>query len=308
MLYDVHKRAWDEELLALFRVPHALLPAVVPSSAVYGKTAKSLFGAQIPIAGMAGDQQAALFGQACHEPGMAKNTYGTGCFVLLNTGGKPIASRNGLIATTAAGARQYALEGSVFVGGAVVQWLRDGLHLIKKSVDVEKLAATVTDAGGVYSYRSFTGLGAPHWGRLCARYHRRLTRGSNAGHKSRALRWNRLHSSPRKLLAMEQDARVRSEGNAGSTAARRRRYADGSSRPISWACRWCGPRFCKRRRWGPPIWRVSRPACGGTRRDRAAVEACAPLRAADEARAGPGAAGGNGARALERAKGWQQSC
>jgi len=150
MLYDVHKRAWDEELLALFRVPHALLPAVVPSSAVYGKTAKSLFGAQIPIAGMAGDQQAALFGQACHEPGMAKNTYGTGCFVLLNTGGKPIASRNGLIATTAAGARQYALEGSVFVGGAVVQWLRDGLHLIKKSVDVEKLAATVTDAGGVY--------------------------------------------------------------------------------------------------------------------------------------------------------------
>src|SRR5258708_18772121 len=165
MLYDIHRGEWDEELLRIFRVPRAMLPEVLPSSQVYGATAKILLGAEIPIAGIAGDQQAALFGQACHEAGMAKNTYGTGCFLLLNTGDKAIASRNGLITTCAAqaGVKQFALEGSVFTGGAVVQWLRDGLRLIRTSVDGEKLAASVPDSGGVYLLPGFTGLRAPPW-------------------------------------------------------------------------------------------------------------------------------------------------
>ena len=209
LLYDVHKRDWDDDLLALFGVPRAVLPAVVPSSQVYGTAAKRWLGAEIPIAGMAGDQQAALFGQACHEPGMAKNTYGTGCFLLLNTGGKPIASRHGLVTTVAAGARQYALEGSVFVGGAVVQWLRDGLRLIRKSVDVEKLAATVPDAGGVYFVPAFTGLGAPHWDAYARGTIVGLTRGSNAGHIARAALESIAFQSAEVLLAMQQDACAR---------------------------------------------------------------------------------------------------
>src|SRR5258706_1272092 len=146
-----------------------MLPEVLPSSHIYGATARNVLGAELPIAGIAGDQQAALFGQACHEAGMAKNTYGTGCFLLLNTGDKAIASRNGLITTRAAqaGPKQFALEGSVFTGGAVVQWLRDGLRLIRKSVDVEKLAATVPDSGGVYFVPAFTGFVPPPWVPYC---------------------------------------------------------------------------------------------------------------------------------------------
>jgi len=213
MLYDIHRGEWDGELLRIFRVPRAMLPEVLPSSHVYGATAKTLLGAEVPIAGIAGDQQAALFGQACHEAGMAKNTYGTGCFLLLNTGGQAIPSKNGLITTCAAqaGAKQFALEGSVFTGGAVVQWLRDGLRLIRKSVDVEKLAASVPDSGGVYLVPAFTGLGAPHWDPYARGTIVGLTRGSNAGHIARAALESIAFQSAELLRAMEQDSSEKSQ-------------------------------------------------------------------------------------------------
>ncbi|HZE12037.1 MAG TPA: glycerol kinase GlpK [Burkholderiales bacterium] len=208
MLYDIHRGEWDDDLLKLFRIPRAMLPEVRPSSQIYGNTRKALFGAEIPIAGIAGDQQAALFGQACHEAGMAKNTYGTGCFLLLNTGDRAIASKNGLITTRAAqiDAKQFALEGSVFIGGAVVQWLRDGLKLIRKSVDVEKLAASVPDSGGVYLVPAFTGLGAPHWDPYARGTIVGLTRGSNAGHIARAALESIAFQSAELLRAMQKDA------------------------------------------------------------------------------------------------------
>jgi glycerol kinase len=209
LLYDIHRNSWDEELLGIFRVPYVVLPRVAPSSAQHGVTARALFGADIPIAGIAGDQQAALFGQACHSPGMAKNTYGTGCFVLLNTGRKAIASTHGLVATATATAGRYALEGSVFVGGAVVQWLRDGLRLIRRSVDIEKLAASVPDAGGVYFVPAFTGLGAPHWDAYARGTITGLTRGTHAGHIARAALESIAFQSAEVLHAMEQDAHVK---------------------------------------------------------------------------------------------------
>jgi glycerol kinase len=212
-LYDIHRGAWDEELLKIFGVPRAMLPQVLPSSQVYGTTAKSMLGAEVPIAGIAGDQQAALFGQACHEAGMAKNTYGTGCFLLLNTGAEAIASKSGLVTTCAAqaGAKQFALEGSVFIGGAVVQWLRDGLRLIKKSVDVEKLAASVRDSGGVYFVPAFAGLGAPYWDPYARGTIVGMTRGSNAGHIARAALESIAFQSAELLHAMEQDSGVKSK-------------------------------------------------------------------------------------------------
>jgi glycerol kinase len=210
MLYDIHRGEWSDELLRIFRVPRELLPEVLPSSHVHGGSGKGVLGAIVPIAGVAGDQQAALFGQACHEPGMAKNTYGTGCFLLLNTGEHAIESRNGLITTIAAqaGTRQFALEGSVFIGGAVVQWLRDGLRLIRRSVDVEKLAASVPDSGGVYLVPAFVGLGAPHWDPYARGTIVGLTRGSNAGHIARAALESIAFQSAELLRAMQADARL----------------------------------------------------------------------------------------------------
>ena len=166
MMFDIHRGDWDDELLELLRVPRAVLPRVVASTGVVAETARGVFGSTIPIAGIAGDQQAALFGQRCTTPGLAKNTYGTGCFMLMQTGETPVESKNKLLTTTAwrTGKRdQYALEGSVFIAGAVVQWLRDGLGLIKNSAEVESLANTVSDNGGVYLVPAFAGLGAPHW-------------------------------------------------------------------------------------------------------------------------------------------------
>jgi glycerol kinase len=166
MLFNVRENRWDEELLALFGVPLSLMPKVLPSSAAYGETKASVLGAAIPIGGVAGDQQAALFGQACFREGMAKNTYGTGCFLLMNTGKNFQQSQNGLLTTSAAQLTtrpEYALEGSVFVGGAVVQWLRDGLKAITSSTQVQSLAESVPDAGGVMMVPAFTGLGAPYW-------------------------------------------------------------------------------------------------------------------------------------------------
>jgi glycerol kinase len=210
LLYDIHRGEWDDELLSIFRVPRTLLPEVKPSSCIYGASARALLGSEVPIAGIAGDQQAALFGQACHEPGMAKNTYGTGCFLLLNTGAEAIASKNGLLTTSAAqaGARQFALEGSVFIGGAVVQWLRDGLKLIRRSGDVERLAASVRDSGGVYFVPAFAGLGAPHWDPYARGTIVGLTRGSNAGHIARAALESIAFQSAEVLDAMRKDSGV----------------------------------------------------------------------------------------------------
>ena len=213
LLYDIHANRWDEELLALFGVPAALLPEVRASSEVYGHCLRSALGAEIPIAGIAGDQQAALFGQACHAAGMAKNTYGTGCFLLLNTGEHAFSSREGLLSTAAArigrtGRPQYALEGSVFIGGAVVQWLRDGLGILKKSGDVEKLAASVPDSGGVTFVPAFSGLGAPHWDPYARGTIVGLTRGSSAAHLARAALESIAFQSAGVLAAMQRDAGI----------------------------------------------------------------------------------------------------
>ena len=189
MLFNIHSGAWDRELLDLFRVPLSMMPAVRSCSEIYAEVAglKGLEG--IPIAGIAGDQQAALFGQRCTEPGMTKNTYGTGCFMLQNTGKRAVPSSNRLVTTVAwkiGETTEYALEGSVFVGGAVVQWLRDGLGLIRKSEEVEALAKSVPDNGGVYFVPAFVGLGAPHWDSYARGSIFGLTRGSTAGHLARA--------------------------------------------------------------------------------------------------------------------------
>jgi glycerol kinase len=170
MLFNIHTLKWDNELLKIFDIPGTMLPEVRSSSEVYGKTT-GLFSSSIPIAGIAGDQQAALFGQMCVDPGMVKSTYGTGCFMMMNIGTKPIASKSRLLTTVAwkiGNKTTYALEGSIFIGGAVVQWLRDGLGIIKKSADVEKLAAKVKDSDGVYFVPAFAGLGAPYWNSMRA--------------------------------------------------------------------------------------------------------------------------------------------
>ncbi len=189
MLFNIHSLTWDEELLKLFDIPSSMLPEVKSSSEVYGETQQLLTAARIPVCGIAGDQQAALFGQMCIKPGMVKNTYGTGCFMLMNTGDKPVASKNNLLTTIAwkiGNNTNYALEGSVFIGGAVVQWLRDGLGIIKTSPDVEKLATSVKDNGGVYFVPAFTGLGAPYWDQFAKGTMFGITRGTTAAHIARA--------------------------------------------------------------------------------------------------------------------------
>lgn len=189
MLFNLRTGAWDESLLKLFDVPRGILPEVRPSSGVYGETASGLLGRPLPIAGIAGDQQAALFGQGGFARGMTKNTYGTGCFLLMNIGREPTPSRHRLLTTVAwqtPAGTEYALEGSVFIGGAVVQWLRDGLGLIPSSAKVEELAASVPDSGGVYLVPAFAGLGAPHWDQYARGSISGLTRGTTAAHLARA--------------------------------------------------------------------------------------------------------------------------
>ena len=233
LLFDIHRGDWDDALLALLDIPRAVLPRIVASSGVCATTL--LDGVELPIAGIAGDQQAALFGQACHSPGLAKNTYGTGCFLLLNTGSKAVPVSNSLLTTVAwdipapvpahAGAGpgsatlasaptarrtglQYALEGSVFIGGAVVQWLRDGLGIIRTAAEVEALAASVPDNGGVYLVPAFTGLGAPHWDPYARGGIFGLTRGSTSGHIARAALESIAWQSADVLAAMERDAGI----------------------------------------------------------------------------------------------------
>ena len=209
MLFNVHTNQWDDELLALLRIPKALMPTVLPSSAHFGDTAADLLGHSIRIGGVAGDQQSALFGQACFSAGMAKNTYGTGCFMLMHTGGAFQTSQNGLLTTSAAqpGTQpEFALEGSVFVGGAVVQWLRDGLRAISASSEVQSLAESVPDSGGVMMVPAFTGLGAPYWKPDARGTITGLTRGSTIAHIARAALESIAYQSAALLGAMSRDA------------------------------------------------------------------------------------------------------
>ena len=211
MLFNIHTLEWDRELLDLLGVPASMMPAVKSSSEVYGHTKTTIFAHEVPIAGIAGDQQAALFGQMCTDPGAVKNTYGTGCFLLMNTGRKPILSQNNLLTTVAwkiGDTVNYALEGSIFVGGSVVQWLRDGLGVIRSSSEVEALAASVPDNGGVYFVPALTGMGAPYWdqyahGVICG-----ITRGTTAAHIARAALEGIAFQTMDIVHAMEKDAGV----------------------------------------------------------------------------------------------------
>jgi glycerol kinase len=213
MIYNIHTLDWDETLLSYLDIPRAMLPQVMPSGARYG--AVNIQGVEVPIAAAVGDQQAALFGQCCFNPGDAKNTYGTGCFLLTHTGDRPVASRNGLLTTIAAGlpgAVHYALEGSVFVGGAVIQWLRDELRLITNSADTERYAGTVPDSGGVYLVPAFTGLGAPYWDMYARGCMIGITRGTKREHIIRAAEESIAYQTLDLIRAMEKDTGVKITG------------------------------------------------------------------------------------------------
>jgi len=211
MIFNIHQLDWDEEILEEMDIPKAILPQPLPSSYVYGNTDKEIFGVEIPISGDAGDQQAALFGQACYEPGMAKNTYGTGCFILMNTGGKIVSSKNGLLTTIAWGVNgkvEYALEGSIFIAGAVVQWLRDELRMINSSEEIEKYALKVKDTNGVYLVPAFVGLGAPYWDMYARGTIVGLTRGANKEHILRAAEESIAYQSRDVLEIIQKDSGI----------------------------------------------------------------------------------------------------
>ncbi len=222
MLFNIHLMRWDQDLLDLFDIPEQMLPQIVSSSEEVGNTRESLFGGAIPVAGIAGDQQAATFGQACHKPGMVKNTYGTGCFMLMHAGRHPVASKNRLLSTVGwrvDGDTDYLLEGSVFMGGATVQWLRDGLGIIRSSAEVEALAASVPDSDGVFLVPAFVGLGAPHWDPYARGALLGLSRGSNKAHIARAALEAIAFQSAELMIAMQKDAKialaeVRADGGA----------------------------------------------------------------------------------------------
>lgn len=212
MAYNIHTLQWDEDLLKLFNIPLSMMPEVRSSSEVYGHTNMVLTGVEIPVSGIAGDQQSALFGQMCTQSGMVKNTYGTGCFMLMNTGDKPVPSKNNLLTTIAWKINNevsYALEGSVFIAGAVVQWLRDGLKIIQKSGDIEALTQTEKDNGDVYMVPAFTGLGAPYWNQHARGMITGLTRGSSNGHIARAAVESIAYQTMDVLQAMEADAGIK---------------------------------------------------------------------------------------------------
>jgi glycerol kinase len=211
MLFNIHTLAWDDELLALFDIPRSMLPQVRPSSEVYGETKSTVFASNIPIAGIAGDQQAALFGQLCTEPGMVKNTYGTGCFMLMNIGAEPKPSQHNLLTTVAwqiGGETRYALEGSIFIAGAVVQWLRDNLGIIKTSAEVEQLARQVSSTQGVYFVPAFAGLGAPYWDPYAQGTLFGMTRATTAAHIARAALEAIAYQTMDVLKAMEADSAI----------------------------------------------------------------------------------------------------
>lgn len=215
MLYNIHKLEWDKQILKIFNIPESMLPEVKPSSCIYGETNHTLFGGGIPIAGAAGDQQAALFGQCCFDKGDVKNTFGTGSFILMNTGNEAIRSKAGLITTIAAstsGVPEYALEGSVFVAGASIQWLRDGLRMIKTSAQSEEYAEAIEDTEGVYVVPAFTGMGAPYWNQYARGSVFGLTRGTTKEHLIRATLESIAYQSSDVFRAMEEDAGVKIKG------------------------------------------------------------------------------------------------
>jgi len=241
LLFNIHTLAWDDELLALFNIPPSVLPKVVTSSGVVGRTDPALFGAAIPIAGIAGDQQAATFGQACLSPGMAKNTYGTGCFMLMNTGSQSVVSENKLLSTVGwqlgDGSATYCLEGSVFMGGATIQWLRDGLQIIQSAADVQALAETVPDSGDVYLVPAFTGLGTPNWDPYARGAMLGLTRGTTRGHIARAALEAIALQSADVFSAMSRDAgfaieELRVDGGASGNNLLMQMQADFSGVPV----------------------------------------------------------------------------
>ncbi|NOY52099.1 MAG: glycerol kinase GlpK [Deltaproteobacteria bacterium] len=240
LLFNIHDLAWDEEILERFGIPPSMLPEVKPSSALYGTTAKELFGAEIPIAGIAGDQQAALFGQACFGPGVAKNTYGTGCFLLMNTGEQAVPSPSGLLTTIACGVDdrvEYALEGSIFMAGASIQWLRDELHLIESAADSAALASAVPDTGGVYLVPAFVGLGAPYWDPYARGTIVGLTRGANRNHLVRAALEAMAYQSSDLLGCIEADTGItlqtlRVDGGAAANDFLMQFQADLLGRPV----------------------------------------------------------------------------
>ncbi len=239
LLFNIHTMQWDEELLALFNIPPCVLPTVVASSGVAGHTDAALFGTPIPIAGIAGDQQAATFGQACLKSGMAKNTYGTGCFMLMNTGSKPVASKNKLLSTVGwqLDKTTYCLEGSVFMGGATIQWLRDGLNIIDSAADVQSLAESVPDSSDVYLVPAFTGLGTPHWDPYARGAMLGLTRGTTSAHIARAALEAIALQSADVFAAMSQDAglglkELRVDGGASANDLLMQMQADFSGVPV----------------------------------------------------------------------------
>jgi glycerol kinase len=212
MLYNIHTRQWDDEMLKLIGVPRELLPEVKGSSEVYGESAAGVFEKPLKIAGIAGDQQAALFGQTCFSRGLAKNTYGTGCFMLMNIGTEPTASKHKLLTTVGwqlGNKTEYALEGSVFIGGAVVQWLRDGLGIVKSAGEIEKLASSVPDSGGVYMVPAFAGLGAPHWDQYARGTITGITRGTTGAHFARAALESIAYQVADILDVMQEDSGVK---------------------------------------------------------------------------------------------------
>jgi len=309
LLYDLNTGDWGEELLAALRIPRAVLPEIRSSSEVYGETLPHLFGSPVPIAGVAGDQQAALFGQACLAPGMVKNTYGTGCFLLMNTGDRPVPSRHELLTTPAwrIGSRtDYALEGSVFVAGAVVQWLRDGLGIIRSSSEVEALAASVPDSGGVVLVPAFTGLGAPHWDPYARGALVGITRGTTAAHLARAALEGIAYQVADVLSAMAADsgvpvAELRVDGGAAVNDLLMQLQADLAGVPV------VRPRVQETTALGAAylaglatgVWRSTEEISARWQVERTFEPALDPARAA-ELRARWG-------RAVDRAKGWEEA-
>ena len=240
MLFNINTLEWDQEILDLLDIPRAMLPKPMPSSCIYGETETSFFGGPIPIAGAAGDQQSALFGQACFHPGAAKNTYGTGCFLLMNTGDKPVFSKNGLVTTIAWGLDgkvEYALEGSIFVAGAAIQWLRDEMHLIDSVADSEYMAKKVNDTNGCYVVPAFTGLGAPHWDPYARGTIVGITRGVNRYHIIRATLESIVYQVNEVLGAMEADSGIeltslRVDGGASANNFLMQAQADITGSPV----------------------------------------------------------------------------
>ena len=241
MLFDIHKRQWDPEILDYFQIPKSMLPEVLPSSGMFGVTEESVIGGEIPIAGAAGDQQAALFGQCCFDAGEAKNTYGTGCFLLMNTGERPVLSNNGLVTTVAWGRNgkvNYALEGSIFVAGAAIQWLRDEMKLIESAADSEYMAQKVRDTNGCYVVPAFTGLGAPHWDQYARGTIVGLSRGCNKYHIIRATLDSICYQVNDVLAAMQADSGIplntlRVDGGASANNYLMQTQADIINAPVA---------------------------------------------------------------------------